>query len=392
MARPRALVVRPDEVQTFHCMSRCVRQSPLLRSEVDDRKSWFHQRLIELATAFSIDLVAVSLMDTHFHTQLTTRPDLAREFTAHEVARRWFGIYPKSVHLWARQGLAAHPDLEARRHSITGALSDEDAIEAVARQTARIESLRLRLSCISEFQKVIKQEVARRVNKLDGTSGHFWDSRFKSIEVVDEPGRLMVAMYIDLNPVRAAICDRPEDSPYTSVRDRILVRQYLSDDEKAEQRSIGTRDAESGGPPRAVGRKSKGRRRRQKNKRHALHATSSFSRPTRNEVRPLLRCERERDPDRAVWLAPIQDALGIALDHYLSLIDQVGRLVRSDKRGAIPESLPPMLERLGLKLDDLAKLGRRKESELHGTVIGGLKACRRAAERRGLKRVVNALA
>ena len=389
MARPRALAVRPDEVQTFHCMSRCVRQSPLLRSEVDDRKSWFHQRLIELATAFSIDLIAMSLMDSHFHTQLTTRPDLAREFTAHEVARRWFGIYPQSVHRWARQGLAAQPDLEARRHSVTGALSDEDAIEAVARQSARIESLRLRLSSISEFQKVIKQEVARRANKIDGVSGHFWDSRFKSIEVVDEPGRLMVAMYIDLNPVRAATCDRPEDAPHTSVRDRILVRQYLSNDEQADEMSSSSSD--SGAPSRSPHSKGKRLRKRRKSKRQKPGATASFVRPTQNEVRPLLRCERERDPDRAVWLAPVREALGIALDHYLSLLDQVGRLVRRDKRGAIPDSLPPILERLGLKLGDLAELGRRQESTLRGTVIGGLEACRRTAERRGLKRVVNAL-
>ena len=35
-------------------------------------------------------------------------------------------------------------------------------------------------------------------------------------------------------------------------------------------------------------------------------------------------------------------------DQYLSLLDMVGRVVREDKRGAIPAELPPILERLGI--------------------------------------------
>jgi hypothetical protein len=40
--------------------------------------------------------------------------------------------------------------------------------------------------------------------------------------------------------------------------------------------------------------------------------------------------------------------LSLTLDEYIKLVDCVGREVRKDKRGAIPASLAPILERLGL--------------------------------------------
>ena len=106
---------------------------------------------------------------------------------------------------------------------------------------------------------------------------------------------------------------------------------------------------------------------------------------------PLLRSRSERDPDRAVWLAPVLASLGIELAHYLELLDVVGRIVRHSKRGAIPAHLPPILERLGVKLDDLARVASHR-GELRGTVIGSPDACAAAAQRRGVSRVLNAFA
>ena len=41
-------------------------------------------------------------------------------------------------------------------------------------------------------------------------------------------------------------------------------------------------------------------------------------------------------------------AVAISLTRYLELLDWVGRTIRSDKRGAIPAGLAPILSRLGL--------------------------------------------
>jgi hypothetical protein len=48
----------------------------------------------------------------------------------------------------------------------------------------------------------------------------------------------------------------------------------------------------------------------------------------------------------------IQEQFGIlfSLKDYLQLVDTTGRMIRTDKRGAIPINLPPILERLSINL------------------------------------------
>jgi hypothetical protein len=45
--------------------------------------------------------------------------------------------------------------------------------------------------------------------------------------------------------------------------------------------------------------------------------------------------------------------LSLSLDEYLNLLDWAGRLTRTDKRGAIPDELAPILARLGIESDEL---------------------------------------
>ena len=44
-----------------------------------------------------------------------------------------------------------------------------------------------------------------------------------------------------------------------------------------------------------------------------------------------------------------QNAIGFSLLDYLELVDWAGRAIREDKRGAIPEHAPPILQRIGLE-------------------------------------------
>jgi len=57
---------------------------------------------------------------------------------------------------------------------------------------------------------------ARRVNQMHDWQGHLWQERFHSF-VTDEGHLLAAARYVELNPVRAAICERAEDWPWSSV-------------------------------------------------------------------------------------------------------------------------------------------------------------------------------
>jgi hypothetical protein len=58
-------------------------------------------------------------------------------------------------------------------------------------------------------------------NRQDECTGRFWEGRFKAQRIVDEAGLLACAMYVDLNPVRAAIAQSPDKSVHTSAYDRI---------------------------------------------------------------------------------------------------------------------------------------------------------------------------
>ena len=69
----------------------------------------------------------------------------------------------------------------------------------------------------------------RRVNFREGWRGHLWQGRFVSF-VMDEAYLLACARYVERNPVRAGLCRRPQDYPWSSAaahlsgKDDILVQ------------------------------------------------------------------------------------------------------------------------------------------------------------------------
>jgi hypothetical protein len=92
--------------------------------------------------------------------------------------------------------------------------------------------------------------------------------------------------------------------------------------------------------------------------------------------------ERIRQPDTPTLLTFDGDAEGqgipFTLSDYLELVDWSGRAIRSDKRGYIPESAPPILSRLGVEHAALLDyLGKRPSPAPHA--IGPVSRLRRLA-------------
>ena len=81
----------------------------------------------------------------------------------------------------------------------------------------QISFYREKLSNLSEYVKEIKQRFARYYNKQNNRSGYFWGDRFKSVIVEDGDTLINCLAYIDLNPVRANMVEKPEDYRWSSI-------------------------------------------------------------------------------------------------------------------------------------------------------------------------------
>ena len=57
---------------------------------------------------------------------------------------------------------------------------------------------------------------AQQINQEHGWQGHLWQERFHSF-VMDEEHLIVAARYVELNPVRAGLCRRPEGWRWSSV-------------------------------------------------------------------------------------------------------------------------------------------------------------------------------
>lgn len=97
----------------------------------------------------------------------------------------------------------------------------------------QIPSLRAKLSSLSEFVLEIKVRFARYYNKRHNRRGYFWGDRFKSV-IVDKGETLVNCLaYIDLNPLRAGLVDRPENYRWNSLGYHLQTEnkdQFLSTD------------------------------------------------------------------------------------------------------------------------------------------------------------------
>ncbi len=296
MAIARSRLLNDDLEGTYHCISRCVRRAylcgvdPLSHRDYEHRKVWLSKRIRYLASIFNIDVCGYAIMENHLHVILRNRPDLSRTSSDEDIAMRWWRLFPK------RRTLDHQPEEPT-----------EEELDAILSSPERIDELRTRLSSISWFMRCLKENIAKRANAEDECTGRFWEGRFKSIALLDQAAILTCAAYVDLNPIRAGIADKPETSDFTSAQDRIVTRQA---EKILEQSDIADR--------------------------------------TR------IAKEIEDGLNRAKWLCPLQDQgnrrgfLNMTLDDYLSLLDWTGRQVVADKKGVIPSDLAPILTRLDI--------------------------------------------
>ena len=75
---------------------------------------------------------------------------------------------------------------------------------------------------LSLFMKDLKQRFTMRYNRKHGRKGTLWEDRFKSVLVEDTSEALLtMAAYIDLNPVRAGMVEKPEDYKFCGYAEAV---------------------------------------------------------------------------------------------------------------------------------------------------------------------------
>ena len=201
----------------------------------------------------------------------------------------------------------------------------ETRVVALLANPDKLKEIRSRLGSLSWFMRALNEPIARMANREDHCSGRFWEGRFKSQALLDEQAVLSCMAYVDLNPVRAKVCDQLEESEHTSITQRI--------------EAVGKSDQDTAEP---------------------------------TPIRPLL----------PVTGLQAELVLSVSEADYVSIVRWTGQQARPDKRGKIKsedQPAPPSLNRI----DPVAK---RWINQVQGTesvfyrAIGSAEALKAKAE------------
>lgn len=325
---------RPEEICVVHAMQRCVRRAYLTGKDFQTgkdygpRREWIRRRMEVLASVYGIDILTYAIMSNHLHLVLRNRPDVVKTWSNRQVAERWLRLFPgKRLDEYLGQ-------------------PTENEVKSLSKDEKRIVLLRLRLSDISWFMRSLCEPIARMANREDEVRGHFWEGRFKAQRLLDEASLLACSMYVDLNPIRAALAESLESSLHTSAYDRIQGVQGVEMDSAAGQLLPLSIEAASSERRSVAVSELKRRSARRRGASGGRIRRDAWLAPLTLQVRSS---GGDGKPSSTGVRASDKGFLEMGLSDYLQLLEWTGRQGRKEKRGKIPERLAPLLERLGIE-------------------------------------------
>ena len=334
MPRPlRAELFDPNEVGIVHCIQRCVRRAflagedPVSGKNYEFRREWIRARLECLASVFGLDVLTYAILSNHMHVILRTRPDVVAQWSDEEVARRWLSLFPGQ----RVDEFLGHPT--------------QNSIDAMVNDRGKIAEVRKRLSNPSWFMRALAEPIARLANQQDECTGRFWEGRFKAQAIRDEAGLLACSMYVDLNPIRAAMAQTPEESVHTSAYDRIGAMEG----EKVESAAADTvvipteeagRIRRTSTPDQLRERRAKARQPRRGRSILKDAWLAPLTLDERGEPGPMVSNTKVRASDKGF--------LSMSLADYLSLLKWTAKNKPSVGKPPMTPEVEPILKRLGI--------------------------------------------
>ncbi len=173
-----ARFVRDDQPTIYHIMSRTALDGFPLQ---DLEKDHLMAIVARLCKFYFVDLLGFCLMGNHFH--LVVRVHTQKTATDAEIVKRYKKQFGDDANIMPHQ----------------------------------VQDFRTRLINLGSFVKDIKQGFTRYFNKRRNRKGFFWGERFKSVIVQEGASLVNLLAYVDLNPIRAGLVDKPEDYRWSTL-------------------------------------------------------------------------------------------------------------------------------------------------------------------------------
>jgi putative transposase len=193
MPRTSRMIIAGEKA-VYHVMSRTALDGFPLK---DVEKNFMLDLIKKLSALYFTEILGFCIMGNHFHLLVKMIPE--SDFTDDEIQKRFVAFYGAS------------------REFAEG----------------QIPYWREKLCSLSEFMREIKVGFARFYNRRHHRRGYFWGDRFKSV-IIDKGETLVNCLaYIDLNPLRAGLVDRPEEYRWNSLGYHLQTEnkdQFLSTD------------------------------------------------------------------------------------------------------------------------------------------------------------------
>ncbi|MCF6442934.1 transposase [Pseudoalteromonas luteoviolacea] len=297
MTRARNALIDLSSTSYYHLIARCVRRAFLCGDDkytgknFDHRRTWLVERIKLLSSVFAIDIAAYAIMSNHYHLVVKVNRQQALGWSDNEVISRWYRLYKGS------------PIIDRYLHG--DALSESEQLLV----SELVEKWRARLYDISWFMKNLNEYIAKEANKEDNCTGKYWEGRYKSQALLDETALLSCMAYVDLNPIRANVANKLEDSDFTSIQERIKHLQKTEENANDSKQNNGA----------------------------AYHTKQPQT------LKPFGTREQE-------------NTIPFSLLDYLELVDWAGRHVHQQRKGYISKNVPSIL--VSLRIEETTWLDR----------------------------------
>ena len=168
----------------YHCVNR-VAGDPKYFPFGDIEKEKLFNLLTQLSVFYCVDIISFVVMSNHIHLICAANPGLP---PLDEVRRRW------------------------------RAFNDPDAHEPLWETSGTYERVAFRMRNISCLLKDLQQRFTCWFNRTRPSKrrGTLWSGRFKSNVLEKGEALWSCVKYVEMNPVRAKICDRAEDYRFST--------------------------------------------------------------------------------------------------------------------------------------------------------------------------------